>query len=65
MSDFLFARPSFIDGVMSIVDLFGVSQEYNDSKSEDSADSRAIRADANAIKADFITAYNSTVASYV
>ena len=64
MSDFLFATPSFIDGVMSVIDLFGVSQEYNDSHSEESADSRAIRADANAIKADFINAYRSTVASY-
>ncbi len=65
MSNFLFANPTFIDGVMSVVDLFGVAQEYNDSRSEASADSRAIRADANAVKKDFFDAYKSMVAEYV
>ncbi|WP_296333961.1 hypothetical protein [uncultured Treponema sp.] len=64
MSDFLFANPSFIDGVMSVIDLFGVSQEYNDSSSEETADNRALRADAAAIKNDFVNAYKATVASY-
>ena len=64
MSDFLFSNPSFINGVMSIVDLFGVAQEYNDSRSENSADSRAIRADTNAVKKDFADAYKSMVAEY-
>ena len=65
MSDFLFATPSFIDGAMSVIDLFGIAQEYNDSSSEDAADARAVRADINAIKADFVKAYNSAVAAYV
>lgn len=64
MSDFLFSNPSFIDGVMSVVDLFGVAQEYNDSRSPNSADSRAIRADTNAVKKDFADAYKSMVAEY-
>ncbi len=64
MSDFLFARPSTIDGIMRIVDLFGVAQDFNDSKTEEIADSRAIRADVNAIKSDFVAAYKSAVASY-
>ena len=64
MTDFLFANPSFIDGAMSVIDLFGVAQGYNDSNSEESADNRALRADASAIKNDFINAYKATVASY-
>lgn len=64
MTDFLFANPSFIDGAMSVIDLFGVAQEYNDSNSEESADNRALRADASAIKNDFVNAYKATVASY-
>ena len=43
MSDFLFATPSFIDGAMSVIDLFGIAQEYNDSSSEAAADARAVR----------------------
>lgn len=65
MSDFLFATPSFIDGAMSVIDLFGIAQEYNDSSSEAAADARAVRADINTIKADFVKAYNSAVAAYV
>lgn len=61
MSDFLFANPSFIDGAMSVIDLFGVAQEYNSSNSDVSADARAMRADALAVKADFISAYESAV----
>ena len=64
LSDYLFSNPSFIDGVMSIVDLFGVSQEYNYSKTEDSADRRAMSSDANAVKIDLVEAYKSMVASY-
>ena len=57
MSDFLFATPSFIDGAMSVIDLFGIAQEYNDSSSEAAADARAVRA-------DFVKAYNSAVAAH-
>lgn len=64
LSDYLFSNPSFIDGVMSIVDLFGVSQEYNYSRTEDSADRRAMFSDANAVKIDLAEVYKSTVASY-
>lgn len=64
LSDYLFSNPSFIDGVMSIVDLFGVSQEYNYSSTEDSADSRAMFSDANAVKTDLAEAYKSMMTSY-
>ncbi len=64
MSDFLFARPTTIDGVMSIIDLFGIIPEYNDSTSERAADARAIQADVNAIKKDFVDAYKEEIAQY-
>ncbi len=64
MSDFLFANPSFIDGAMSVIDLFGIAPEYNESTSPEKADERALRADVNAIKADFVKTYSSMVADY-
>ena len=64
MSDFLFARPTTIDGVMSIVDLFGIVTEYNDSSSEKAADARAIQADVNAIRKDFVDAYKEEIEQY-
>ncbi|MBR4791800.1 MAG: hypothetical protein IK024_12990 [Treponema sp.] len=64
MSDFLFAKPTTIDGVMSIVDLFGIVTEYNDSSSEKAADARAIRADITAIRKDFVDAYTEEIENY-
>ena len=64
MSDFLFAKPTAIDCIMSVIDLFGVSTQYNDSSTGVIADQRAMRADMNAIKTDFMNAYKSEVASY-
>lgn len=43
-SDFLFAHPSFIGGVASIIDLEGVNF-YNDSVSAYEADKRALKSD--------------------
>lgn len=60
MSDFLFARPSFISGAMSVIDLFGVSNEYNYSLSTDDADRRALNADAMSIRYDFSKAYETS-----
>lgn len=52
MSDFLFAMPKAIDGVASVVDLFGVYNMYNDSAAPEEADSRAYIADVQAMYAD-------------
>jgi len=53
MSDFLFARPSFLEGAGRVIDLFGVMQEYNTSPSMPEADRRAILSDWLAIGDDF------------
>lgn len=53
MTDFLYARPSFIDGLMSLVDLFGISPEYNTSANAAEADRRAFAADADSLRSDF------------
>ena len=42
MTDFLYARPSFIHGMGSVLDLFGVAVDYNWSKDENEADARAL-----------------------
>ena len=44
MSTFLFATPKFIDGVTSVLDLFGIYNAYNDSPTGKEADRRAITA---------------------
>lgn len=58
MTDFLFARQSLIDGIMSIVDLFGVDPEYNSSADELTADRRAFNADIDSLRSDFNAAYS-------
>ena len=51
-SDFLFSRPSFLEGVARVFDFFGILQEYNSSSSPQAADERAIRADWEAVGDD-------------
>ena len=53
MSDFLFARPSFIEGAGRTLDLFGVYQIYNSSKTIEEADRKAIMADWLSLGDDF------------
>ena len=52
MTDFLFATPKTIDGVASIIDLFGVYDMYNDSASGEEANRRAFTADMQALQSD-------------
>lgn len=52
MTDFLFATPKTIDGVASIIDLFGVYTMYNDSAIPEEADFRAYTADMQAMQND-------------
>ncbi len=51
-SDFLFARPSFIEGVGRIFDLAGSLNTYNSSRTPEEADSRAIYEDWKALGHD-------------
>jgi hypothetical protein len=51
-SDFLFASPSFLEGLARIIDFGNLLEKYNTSSSEDAADERAIRADWEAVGND-------------
>lgn len=51
-SEFLFARPSFLQGVATLFDLGGNLIEYNHSLDERQADERALAADWNAVGKD-------------
>lgn len=51
-SDFLFARPSFIEGVARIVDFGGSLNTYNGSRSGEEADARALYEDGMAVAHD-------------
>ena len=51
-SEFLFARPSFIEGMARILDLGGTLQEYNKSRNAAEADAIALTNDARAIGND-------------
>lgn len=65
MTDFLFAKPTFIDGIMSIVDLFAVAPEYNTSKTTAEADRNAYKADVAALRKDMKNAYSCVRSAYV
>jgi hypothetical protein len=56
-SDFLFARPSFLEGMGRTIDLFGVMDDYNYSETGKEADRKAIASDWNAIYGDLNSAY--------
>jgi len=43
--DFLFATPSWVSGVSRTLDLFGQFDEYNDSRTEEAADAKALFSD--------------------
>lgn len=53
LSTFLFARPSFIEGMARVIDLGGTLQEYNVSASPEQADEIAQNMDVRAVNADF------------
>jgi hypothetical protein len=51
-TDFLYARPTFLEGLARILDLGGTLEEYNVSSSPSDADTRALQADWLAIGDD-------------
>ena len=57
MTDFLFARPSTLEGIGRNIDLFGVLNKYNTSRDGNEADTKARKNDIKALKKDFQTAY--------
>jgi hypothetical protein len=56
---FLFARPSFIEGVARVLDLGGTMQVYNDCKTEKEADLKALKKDWQAVGEDILGAVES------
>jgi hypothetical protein len=58
MSDFLFARPSFLEGVARNLDLFGVLNVYNYSENGEKADAKALLSDWAAIYRDLNNSYD-------
>ncbi len=59
LSDFLFARPSFIEGIARLLDFGGTLQEYNRSVTPSQADHRALCMDAEVIGDDLRAVINS------
>ena len=55
-STFLFARPSFVEGMARVVDLGSTMQVYNGSKSEKEADTKALKKDWEAVGEDILGA---------
>lgn len=56
LSSFLFAEPSFIEGMARVLDLGGTLNEYNSSKTAKQADFFALRADWRAVGKDIQSA---------
>jgi hypothetical protein len=61
MTDYLFARPSVLEGIGRCIDLFGVLNTYNYSQDGIEADNRALANDWAAIYADFYKAYGDII----
>ncbi len=64
MSDYLFAKPSFIEGVGRTIDLFGVMNEYNYSKDGAEADRIALANDIATLQSDLIKCYQGAICEY-
>jgi hypothetical protein len=61
MTDYLFARPSILEGIGRNVDLFGMMNNYNFSENGYETDRKALENDWNAIYGDLYNAYNDMV----
>lgn len=60
MSDLLFARPSFLEGMGRILDFGGTLTEFNRSPDGPTADARAIASDWCAVGQDLCNAIDAT-----
>ena len=61
MTDFLYARPSVIEGIGRNMDFFGSMNSYNYSENGDEADKIAIANDLLAVYMDLYKAYLNTI----
>jgi hypothetical protein len=57
MTDYLFARPSFMEGMGRNFDILGTMNRYNYAKTGEEADRIALMADWAAVYGDFWQAY--------
>lgn len=57
-TDFLFARPSFLNGAARVFDIGGTLNVYNESPSTKIADLRALRSDWEVVGRDMRAAFN-------
>jgi hypothetical protein len=60
-SEFLVARPSFLEGVARILDFAGFMTEYNRSRTSEEADLHALRTDWAILGEDMRAAARATV----
>jgi len=61
MTDYLYARPSVLEGIGRNIDLFGVLNYYNTSQDGEEADNTAITNDLLAVYTDLYNAYLTTI----
>jgi hypothetical protein len=61
MTDFLYARPSVLEGIGRNIDFFGSLNAYNYSPDGEMADKIAIASDFFEVYKDFYTAYYKTL----
>jgi hypothetical protein len=61
MTDYLFAKPSVLEGIGRNIDLFGMMNTYNSSKSGAEADMKAILNDWAAVYGDLYRAYGGMI----
>ncbi len=60
-SDYLFARPSFLEGMARALDIGNTLQEYNSSPSPEEADVRAIGSDWESVGGAIQEAMNTEI----
>ena len=61
MTDFLYARPSILEGIGRNIDFFGTLNSYNYSENGEDADKTAIASDLLAVYKDLHEAYIRTI----
>lgn len=59
MSTYLFSKPKVIDGIASVIDLFGMYTIYNESPTGQEVDRRAFTADIQAMQKDGMNAFQT------
>ncbi|MBD2326283.1 hypothetical protein H6G21_05305 [Alkalinema sp. FACHB-956] len=64
LSSFLYAQPSFVEGIARLLDIGGTLQEYNSSLTDHQADELALTADWRVIGEDLNNAIDAYKTAY-